>query len=68
MLAIVGTEMICTLARRWCELFAAIADVRIVEPPPDLEPFRYGMAWHARETSDAAAWFRGLVRDAARRL
>jgi DNA-binding transcriptional LysR family regulator len=68
MLAIVGTEMICTLARRWCERFAAIADVRIVEPPPDLEPFRYGMAWHARETSDAAAWFRSLVRDAARRL
>jgi DNA-binding transcriptional LysR family regulator len=68
LLALPGTGLICTISRRWCERFVALADVRIVDPPPDLEPFRYGMAWHARATSDAATWFRGLVRNAAARV
>ena len=67
-LALPGTEMICTISRRWCERFARLADVRVIDAPPSLEPLRYGMVWHARSIDDAAVWFRGQVRDVARDL
>lgn len=64
LLALPGTEMICTLSRAWCERFASLADIRLVPAPPNFEPLRYGMAWHPSATDASAVWFRERVRDA----
>jgi DNA-binding transcriptional LysR family regulator len=51
------------------KITAAIADVRVVEPPREIKGFSYFMAWHPRLTTEPAhAWFREQLRMAARTI
>jgi DNA-binding transcriptional LysR family regulator len=63
------TDLILTLPRRLGKIAAAIADVRVVEPPRQIKRFSYFMVWHPRLTAEPAhAWFREQLRLAARRI
>ena len=65
--AIAQTDLILTVPRRLARIPAAIAGVRIVEPPREIKAFPYFMAWHRRLTNEPAhAWFREQLRMAAR--
>jgi len=60
------SDLVLTVPRRLGKIAAATADVRIVEPPPEIKGFSYFMAWHPRLTAEADhAWFRNQVRIAA---
>jgi DNA-binding transcriptional LysR family regulator len=66
---IARTDMILTVPRRLGKIAAAIADLRIVEPPHEIKGFSYFMAWHSRLTAEPAhAWFRDQLRMAARSI
>lgn len=68
-LTIARTDLVFTLPRRLAKIIAAIADVRVVEPPHEIKGFSYFMAWHPRVTSESAhAWFREQLRRAARTI
>jgi DNA-binding transcriptional LysR family regulator len=68
-LTIARTDLILTLPRKLAKIIAAIAEVRIVEPPHQIKGFSYFMAWHPRLTAESAhAWFRQQMRTAARTL
>jgi DNA-binding transcriptional LysR family regulator len=63
------TDLVLTLPRRLSKIAAAIADVRIVEPPHQIKGFSYFMAWHPRLTAEPAqVWFREQLRMAARTI
>ena len=66
---IARTDLILTVPRRLGRIAAAIADVRIVEPPHEIKGFSYFMAWHSRLAAEPAhTWFREQLRMAARSL
>jgi DNA-binding transcriptional LysR family regulator len=66
---IARTDLILTVPRRLGKIAAAIAHVRIVEPPREIRGFSYFMAWHPRLTAEPAhAWFREQLRMAARSI
>jgi len=45
---------------------AAMADVAVVELPPEIKGFSYFMVWHPRLSTEAEhAWFRDHLRLAA---
>lgn len=65
--AIAQTDLILTVPRKLAKITAAVAGVRIVEPPREIKAFPYFMAWHPRLTGEPAhAWFRDQLRNAAR--
>ena len=68
-LTIARTDLVLTVPRRLEKISAAIADVRVVEPPREIKGFSYFMAWHPRLTTEPAhAWFREQLRMAARTI
>jgi DNA-binding transcriptional LysR family regulator len=63
--AIARTDLILTVPRKLAKI-AAMADLRIVEPPREIKPFPYFMAWHSRLAKEPAhQWFREQLRLAA---
>ena len=67
--AIAQTDLIVTVPRKLAEITAAMAGVRVVEPPREIKAFPYFMAWHPRLTTEPAhAWFREQLRAAARTI
>ena len=67
--AIAQTDLILTVPRRLARMTAAMAGVRVVEPPREINAFPYFMAWHPRLTTEPAhAWFREQLRMAARTI
>jgi DNA-binding transcriptional LysR family regulator len=66
--AIAQTDLILTVPRRLAAITAAVAGVRMIEAPREIEAFPYFMTWHSRVASDAAhLWFRQHLRAAAQR-
>jgi DNA-binding transcriptional LysR family regulator len=67
--AIAQTDLIVTVPRKLAQIAAAMAGVRVVEPPREIKAFPYFMAWHPRHTTEPAhAWFREQLRMAARTI
>jgi DNA-binding transcriptional LysR family regulator len=67
MFAIAQTDLVLTVPRRLAKVTAAMAGVRVVEPPREIKSFPYFMVWHSRLTSEQAhAWFREQLRVCAR--
>jgi DNA-binding transcriptional LysR family regulator len=67
MFAIAQTDLVLTVPRRLAKVTAAMAGVRVVEPPREIKSFPYFMVWHSRLTSGQAhAWFREQLRVCAR--
>jgi DNA-binding transcriptional LysR family regulator len=67
--AIAQTDLILTVPRKLAQITAAMAGVRVVEPPREIKAFPYFMAWHPRLTGEPAhAWFREQLRMAARTI
>ena len=67
--AIAQTDLILTVPRRLARITAAMAGVRVVEPPREIKAFPYFMAWHSRLTTEPAhAWWREQLRMAARTI
>jgi DNA-binding transcriptional LysR family regulator len=65
--AIAHTDLVLTVPRKLAAITAAVAGVRIIEAPREIEAFPYFMTWHSRVASEAAhVWFRQLLRAAAR--
>jgi DNA-binding transcriptional LysR family regulator len=66
--AIAHTDLILTIPRKLAEITAAVAGVRMIEAPREIEAFPYFITWHSRVASEAAhVWFRQLLRAAAKR-
>jgi len=64
--AIARTDLILTVPRKLAKI-AAMAGLRIVEPPREIKAFPYFMAWHPRLSEEPAhAWFREQLRMVAR--
>ena len=67
--AIAQTDLVLTVPRRLAKITAAMAGVRVVEPPREIRTFPYFMAWHPRlSTEPAHRWFCEQLRIAARRI
>ena len=66
--AIAHTDLILTVPRKLAAITAAVAGVRMIEAPREIEAFPYFMTRHSRVASEPAhVWFRQLLRAAARR-
>src|SRR5260370_3986555 len=66
---IARTHLDLTLPRRLGKIAAAIADVRVVEPPKEIKGFTYFVAWHPQLTTEPAhAWFRDQLRTVVRSI
>jgi DNA-binding transcriptional LysR family regulator len=66
--AIAHTDLILTVPRKLAAATAAVAGVRMIEAPREIEAFPYFMTWHSRVANEAAhVWFRQLLRSAAQR-
>jgi len=64
--AIARTDLILTVPRKLAKI-AAMAGLRVVEPPREIKAFPYFMAWHPRLAQEPAqAWFREQLRMVAR--
>ena len=62
--AVAGSDLVLTLPRKLAKAVAAMANVRFVEPPPEIKSFQYFMVWHPRLTAEPAqVWFRELTSD-----
>lgn len=67
MFAIAQTDLVLTVPRRLAKVTAAMAGVRLVEPPREIKSFPYFMVWHPRLTSEQAhVWFREQLRASVR--
>ncbi len=67
--AIAQTDLILTVPRKLAKITAAMAGVRVLEPPREIKAFPYFMAWHPRLTTEPAhAWFREQLRVAAQTI
>jgi DNA-binding transcriptional LysR family regulator len=65
--AIARTDLVLTLPRRLAKITAAMAAMRMVEPPREIKGFPYFMVWHPRLTVEPAhVWFREQLRAAIR--
>jgi DNA-binding transcriptional LysR family regulator len=64
---VVGTDLIATVPRRLAELERHNPAIRFVEPPREMQGFRYLMIWHPRLHTDAAhVWLRSVITETAR--
>lgn len=66
---IAQTDLVLTVAKRVADIFAAPFDLRILEPPIEIEPFELYQLWHERVHEDRAhAWLRRAIAEVAREL
>jgi DNA-binding transcriptional LysR family regulator len=64
-----GTSLVATVPRRLAELERHDAAIAFVQPPAELEGFRYLMIWHPRLHTDAAhVWLRSMIAETGRQL
>ena len=64
--AVQGTSLIATVPKRIAQSYCTNLDLKVMEAPIELEPFRYIMAWHPRLSDDKAhSWLRKLVKESA---
>ena len=67
--AVAGSDLVLTLPRKLAKAVAALANVRSVEPPPEIKSFQYFMVWHPRLTAEPAqVWFREQLRIVAKTI
>jgi DNA-binding transcriptional LysR family regulator len=67
--AVAGSDLVLTVTYRLAKIAAAIADVRTMEAPAEIEGFSYLLAWHPRlDAEPARAWFREQLREVAKRI
>ena len=67
--AVAGSDLVVTLPRKLAKAVAAMANVRFVEPPPEIKSFQYFMVWHPRLTAEPAqVWFREQLRIVAKTI
>ena len=67
--AVAGSDLVLTLPRKLAKAVAAMANVRSVEPPPEIKSFQYFMVWHPRLTAEPAqVWFREQLRIVAKTI
>jgi len=67
--AIGQTDLVLTVPRILAKITGKIGGVRMVEPPREIKPFPYFMAWHPRLSEEPAhAWFREQLRIVARHI
>jgi DNA-binding transcriptional LysR family regulator len=67
--AVAGSDLVVTLPRKLAKAVAAMANVRSVEPPPEIKSFQYFMVWHPRLTAEPAqVWFREQLRIVAKTI
>ena len=65
--SVAGTNFMVTVPRRLGNALKSDRTLRILNPPPELRPFKYLMVWHRRMNSDAAhTWLRQFTRKAGR--
>lgn len=61
-LVVAHSDLVLTAPRDMCLRMAAMAPLRVLEPPLELGRFRTSMVWHERVEDDAAhRWLRGAV-------
>jgi DNA-binding transcriptional LysR family regulator len=66
--AIAHSDLVLTVPRKLAAITAAVAGVRMIEAPREIEAFPYFMTWHSRVANEAAhVWLRQLIRAAAQR-
>jgi DNA-binding transcriptional LysR family regulator len=64
-----GTDLIATVPRRLAALERHNPALRFIEPPRELQGFRYLMIWHPRLHTDAAhVWLRSMITTTGRQL
>ena len=64
--AVAGSDLVLTVTYRLAKIAAAIADVRTMEAPAEIEGFSYLLAWHPRlDAEPARAWSREQLREVA---
>jgi len=67
--AVANTDLVLTVPQILTKIVQPLKGVRLVEPPREIKPFPYFMAWHPRLNQEPAhAWFREQVRRAARTI
>ena len=67
--AVAGSDLVVTLPRKLAKAVAAMANVRFVEPPPEIKSFQYFMVWHPRLTAEPAqVWFREQLQIVAKSI
>ena len=67
--AVAGSDLVVTLPRKLAKAVAAMANVRFVEPPPEIKSFQYFMVWHPRLTAEPAqVWFREQLQIVAKTI
>jgi DNA-binding transcriptional LysR family regulator len=67
--AVAGSDLVLTLPRKLAKAVAAMANVRFVEPPPEIKRFQYFMVWHPRLTAEPAqVWFGEQLRIVAKTI
>ena len=67
--AVAGSDLVLTLPRNLAKAVAAMANVRFVEPPPEIKSFQYFMVWHPRLTAEPAqVWFREQLQIVAKTI
>jgi DNA-binding transcriptional LysR family regulator len=67
--AVAGSDLVLTLPRKLAKAVAGMANVRSVEPPPEIKSFQYFMVWHPRLTAEPAqVWFREQLRIVAKTI
>ena len=67
--AVAGSDLVLTLPRKLAKAVAAMANLRFVEPPPEIKSFQYFMVWHPRLTAEPAqVWFREQLRIVAKTI
>ena len=61
---VAGSHLIATLPRSMSELLVDRRTIRLIEPPKEVEPFRYIMVWHRRQEMDPRnIWLRQTMRE-----
>ena len=68
LLATASSSMILTVTRLYADIVTRNFDLRTIEAPKEFGSVEYGMAWHARSTSDAQVWLRQQIRDLVSQL
>jgi DNA-binding transcriptional LysR family regulator len=60
------SDMVLTVPKRLAKRLVKVARIRMIEPPIELEEFRYIQVWHPRMDSDPAhQWLRRMFAEAA---
>ena len=61
---VADSDLIATLPRCMSELLVDRRTIRLIQPPREVESFRYVMVWHKRQHADArSTWLRQTTRE-----